>query len=99
MQKLLIYMVFFATLISGCSVHKLEIQQGNIITAEMLENIEPGMTADQVRFVLGTPQLVDPFRSNRWDYIYSLSQGGVISEQRHLVLIFEDGVLSTIEQR
>lgn len=99
MQKLLIYTMFIATLIAGCSPHKLEIQQGNIITPEMLEKIEPGMTTKQVRFVLGTPQLIDPFRSDRWDYVYSLTQQDVETERRHLILFFEDGVLSKIEER
>lgn len=98
MQKLLISLLLCASLVSGCSPHKLEIQQGNIITEEMLAQLEPGMTARQVRFLLGSPQLQDPFHPNRWDYIYSLRQDGERIAYRHLVLHFDDDVLDSIER-
>ena len=99
MQKLLIYISLCASLLfAGCSPHKLEIQQGNIVTPEMVEKLKIGMTTNQVRFVLGSPQLIDPFRSNRWDYLYSLKEDGKETERKHLILYFEDNLLSKIEQ-
>ena len=100
MQKLLIYISLCASLLfAGCSPHKLEIQQGNIITPEMVEKLKTGMTPNQVRFLLGSPQLIDPFRSNRWDYLYSLKKDGEETQRKHLVLYFDDNLLSKIETR
>ncbi len=99
MQKLLISTLFCASLISGCSVHKLEIQQGNVVSAEMLEKLKPGMTMRQVKFLMGSPQLQDPFHKNRWDYLYSFREEGQEVERKHLVLHFEDDILSRIEER
>jgi outer membrane protein assembly factor BamE len=93
-------------LLAGCSSwnpvnaitpHRIEIQQGNVVTQEMLAKLKPGMTPSQVRFVLGTPLIVDPFRDNRWDYAYSLKQKGKVVEQRRVTVIFEKGVLKGIE--
>ncbi len=96
MQKLLISTLLCASLVSACSIHKLEIQQGNIVTADMLEKLKPGMTTQQVKFVMGSPQLSDPFLKNRWDYLYSLREKGKEIEHKHLVLYFENDVLTNI---
>lgn len=68
--------------VSGCSsvprlVHeyKIDIQQGNVLTQEMVAQLKPGLTKDQVRFVLGTPVLMDMFHANRWDYVYRYQKG------------------------
>ena len=74
----------------GLGAHKIDIQQGNVITQDMLDKLQPGMTRNQVRFVLGTPLLVDPFRTDRWDYVYSLRKGGELLEQRQLKVFFQD---------
>lgn len=65
------------SLLAGCQyfkfpgVHKIEIQQGNIITQEMIDQLKPGMTRRQVRYVMGTPLIEDTFQPDRWDYFYS----------------------------
>lgn len=96
MQKLLISTLLCASLVSACSVHKLEIQQGNVVSAEMLEKLKPGMTARQVKFVMGSPQLQDPFQKDRWDYLYTLREKGEEVERKHLILYFEDDILTRI---
>ena len=96
MQKLLIYTILMATFLIGCSPAKLEIQQGNIITADMLAKVEVGMTTSQVRFLLGSPQLVDPFRSNRWDYVYTFSSKGVQRKYDRVTLHFNNDRLAKI---
>ncbi len=68
-----------------------------MIAPEMLEKLKVGMTTNQVRFVLGSPQLTDPFHPNRWDYFYSLREDSVETERKHLVLYFEGDILSKIE--
>ena len=74
--------VFLIAAISGCSSvprivneYKIDVQQGNVLTQEMVSQLKPGLTKDQVRFVLGTPVLMDMFHANRWDYVYWLKKG------------------------
>lgn len=78
-------------------VYKPEIQQGNVITQEMVDKLEPGMTRRQVAFVLGTPLLVDTFHQDRWDYIYTREVGGGAGNKQSITLLFEDDVLTRIE--
>lgn len=96
MQKLLISTLLCASLVSACSAHKLEIQQGNVIAPEMVAKLKPGMTTKQVRFVMGSPQLTDPFHKDRWDYLYTLRQNGAVTEKKHITLFFEGDLLSRI---
>ena len=77
--------------------YKVDIQQGNVVTQDMIAKLKPGMTPSQVRFVLGTPLLVDPFRNNRWDYVYRLEKGGKLQETRRITVVFEDDKLKGIE--
>lgn len=83
--------------IQRLGAHKIDIQQGNQVTSEMLAKLKPGMTPSQVRFVLGTPLLVDPFHANRWDYVYRLERAGKLLEQRRIVVVFENESLKGIE--
>ena len=96
--------IFLALLLAGCSAstiplspHKIDIQQGNYVTQDMVAKLKPGMTRSQVRFVLGTPLVVDPFRSGRWDYVYVYQKGGVVTEQRRLAVFFKDDKLERVE--
>ncbi|MDC0183214.1 outer membrane protein assembly factor BamE [Nitrosomonadales bacterium] len=77
-------------------VYKIDIQQGNEITSEMLMKLKPGMTKSQVRFVLGTPLIQDTFHQERWDYVYVMRIYDVLVERRHVVLNFEDEKLKNI---
>jgi outer membrane protein assembly factor BamE len=85
---------------TGCSwlkfpgVHKVDIQQGNIVSQEMIDKLRPGMTQSQVQFVLGTPLVVDTFNNMRWDYFYSrLSSSGVKTEERMTIYFDAEGKL------
>lgn len=79
-SRLLLVAVVIASL-AGCSyfrfpgVHKINIQQGHIITQEMVDQLKVGMTKRQVRFVLGNSLLPNTFNDDRWDYYYSLRRG------------------------
>ena len=92
-----------ALLTGGCStaklpgVYRLDIQQGNVITPEMLAQLELGMDRRKVRFILGTPLLTDTFNQDRWDYLYSLEAAGSDRVQRHVTLFFENDQLVRIE--
>jgi outer membrane protein assembly factor BamE len=98
--------VIAAAALSACSseggykipgVYRIDVQQGNVITQEMLDTLKPGMDRNQVRFVMGTPAVEDPFHAERWDYLYSMSRGGGRREQRHVSLFFRDDRLSHID--
>ncbi|BBB28409.1 outer membrane protein assembly factor BamE [Neptunomonas japonica] len=99
MRKFLISIIA-VTLLSGCSgfpgVYKIDIPQGNIITQEMVDQLKPGMNHKQVRYVLGTPLVVDTFNGERWDYIYTFKKGGETRTQEHLSLFFTNGQLTNL---
>lgn len=95
-----------AWLLAGCSgmptlpsiaPYKMDIQQGNVVTQEMVSKLKPGMTRNQVRFALGTPLVVDPFHADRWDYVYRHDKGGETKEYRRIVVIFQEDKLARIE--
>ncbi|MDD2916131.1 MAG: outer membrane protein assembly factor BamE [Gallionella sp.] len=77
--------------------YKMDIRQGNYITAEMREKLKIGMSKSQVHYVLGTPMISDAFHGNRWDYVYRLEQGGEIAEKQRLTLYFEGDNLARID--
>jgi outer membrane protein assembly factor BamE len=76
-------------LLSACSIHKINIQQGNIIEDEQLEKLHVGMKRQQVVRLLGTPLVQDPFRQDRWDYVYYFKPANKTADLYQLVLFFE----------
>ncbi|HSI24703.1 MAG TPA: outer membrane protein assembly factor BamE [Methylotenera sp.] len=74
----------------------MDIQQGNVVTSKMLLQLRPGMTKSQVKFIMGSPLIVDSFHKNRWDYFYQLRQAGKIVEQRRVILDFENELLTKV---
>lgn len=106
MKSFVVYSLSLAALLflSACStdkipgVYRIDVQQGNNVDQEMLNKLEPGMTKNQVAYVMGTPLLIDTFHPNRWDYLYSFEPGNGDREQRRITLFFdEDETLSHIE--
>jgi outer membrane protein assembly factor BamE len=84
--------------IPGITPYKMEIQQGNFVSQEMVSQLKPGMTKEQVKLVLGTPLLTDIFHSEkRWDYVYWKEDQAGNREQRKLVVFFEDGKLQRLD--
>ncbi len=93
-------------LFAGCSnvpmlpslkAYKIDVQQGNYITQDMVAKLKPGMTRSQVRYALGTPLIVDPFRTDRWDYFYMFHKAGELTEQRVFTVVFRGDVMERIE--
>jgi outer membrane protein assembly factor BamE len=73
-----------------------DVQQGNVVTLEMVDQLRPGMTRDQVRFLLGTPLLTSVFHQERWDYVYYLQRGkGNERQMRKLTVFFKNDRLDT----
>jgi outer membrane protein assembly factor BamE len=83
---------------AGC-IYRMDIQQGNLLDPEQVDQVEVGMTRSQVRFLLGTPMVIDTFDPDRWDYVYSLRRGHSRKvDKRHLVVWFEGDTVARIEQ-
>jgi outer membrane protein assembly factor BamE len=78
--------------------YRVDVQQGNVVTKEMVDQLATGMTRDQVRFLLGTPALVSVFHQDRWDYVYLLKRGkGSDKQSRRLTLYFKDNRVERYE--
>jgi outer membrane protein assembly factor BamE len=83
---------------SGCTVYRAEVRQGNFMDDAKLAQVQPGMTREQVEFLLGPPMLVDPFHRDRWDYVFMLSSELTNHQaiKKHFVVLFDgDRVLET----
>lgn len=79
------------------SPHRIDVQQGNVLDQEAVGKLKLGMSPSQVRFLLGTPLVVDPFHSNRWDYVYNYRTSGKLTEKKHLTLVFDGDTLVRID--
>jgi outer membrane protein assembly factor BamE len=96
MRSLLISVLILG--LTGCAVaYRLPTRQGNVIEQKQLDQLQVGMTEDQVKFLLGTPIAADPFRGNRWDYFgyYKSPHGQIVS--RDVTLYFEDSKLARMD--
>lgn len=104
-----IFLAILAISITGCSmpqlklpdlkmprVYKLSVQQGNVITQEMVDRLEPGMSRNQVEYVMGRPVLQDPFNQDEWVYLYNLEVPDLFTQAFKMVLTFEGDTLATI---
>ena len=100
MRKTSLLLLLLLTLggLSGC-VFRANIPQGNVIEQEDIDQLEVGMTRNQVRFLLGTPMVDDPFRKDRWDYLYYVKVGrqGTVGKN-WVTVIFADGRVSEIRK-
>jgi len=102
--RLIIFLTTFVFL-SACStlavdvplVYKIDIDQGNVLNQNMVNQLRPNMTKRQVIYVLGSPLLTDPFTSNRWDYVYSVQPGGEDRLEDRIALFFAGDNLIHVE--
>ena len=95
--------LFFLPLLAACSSapriteylspYRIDVRQGNMVSQEMVAQLKPGLSRDQVRFILGTPLVTDMFHADRWDYVYRLQPGHGDVQQRVLTVFFRDNVL------
>ena len=81
---------------SAFSPYRIDVRQGNFVTQEMVAQLRPGMTRDQVRFVLGTPLVADIFHAERWDYVYRFQPGKGAVQQRRLTVYFDGDKLARV---
>ncbi len=95
--------LFFLPLLAACSgtpaitnvltPYRVDVRQGNMVTQEMMSQLKPGLSREQVRFILGTPLVADMFHANRWDYVYRFQPGHGEIQQRVLTVFFQDNKL------
>jgi len=97
------FLILLLAFLAGCGStiptikpFKMDIQQGNVVTSKMLLQLRPGMTKSQVKFIMGSPLIVDSFHKDRWDYFYQLRQAGKIVEQRRVILDFDKDLLTKV---
>ena len=76
--------------------YRMDIQQGNYISQDMVSQLKIGMTKEQVRYVLGTPLVADIFHADRWDYVYYRDPRRGAREGRKIAVVFEDGKLARV---
>ena len=89
--------IALSTILTSCAlprVYKVTVQQGNVITQQMVDSLKPGMSQEQVAYVMGKPVIKNPFDEDRWDYVYTLRVPGVVSDRMKMSLFFTDGMLS-----
>jgi outer membrane protein assembly factor BamE len=98
-----IFLSFLIISTSACSwikfpsIHKVAIQQGNVVTQEMIDKLQLNMTKPQVQFTLGTPLIIDTFEQTRWEYFFSYVDSNGQKTQRQVTLFFDnEGKLSRV---
>ena len=99
MKKHLIYLICLPLMLTACAIHKIDIQQGNVLTADIVQQVKPGMTRQQVQYLLGNPAIQDPFDHDRWDYPFSFQSGkkGAPLEHYHVTVFFEADSVQRID--
>jgi outer membrane protein assembly factor BamE len=77
--------------------YRVEVVQGNVITKEQVAQARPGLSRAQVRDVLGSPLLADPFHADRWDYVFTIRRQGAEPQLRRVVVFFKNDALASVE--
>jgi outer membrane protein assembly factor BamE len=95
--------VALALLLGACSLlpdrfgaYRIDVRQGNFVTQDMVTQLKPGQTREQVRFILGSPLIQDAFHADRWDYVYRLAKGNGTVTERKLTVFFSGNTLQKV---
>ena len=105
MKRFLLFLPFLAAcsntlqmpnITSVLSPYRIDVRQGNFVTQEMVAQLKPGLTRDQVRFILGSPLVADMFHADRWDYVYRYRRGREEVQQRTMTVFFVDNKLTRV---
>jgi len=104
-RKHIVYIVIVTLMLTltSCSgrlftVYKIDVQQGNKIEPEKVEQLSVGMNKEQVKYLMGTPLIIDAFHPDRWDYVYHLIPDHGDTERRHVAVIFDGDIVSEIKK-
>jgi len=102
MKRILLLLPFLAAcsntpqIANYLSPYRIDVRQGNLVTQEMVAQLKPGLTREQVRFILGSPLVADMFHVDRWDYVYRYRPGRGETQQRNLAVFFQDNKLTRV---
>jgi len=110
-QSRILFATVAVTLLAGCgsfdnvgrrvgtalTPYRVEVVQGNFISREQVQALQPGMSREQVKQVLGTPLVTSLFHADRWDYVFTLRRQGVQPQQRHLTVFFKGDGMERVE--
>ena len=97
-QSRFVVVLALTALVAACA-YRMDIQQGNHLDAETVDQVHEGMTRKQVRFLLGTPMIEDPFHAERWDYVYFLKPGrGRETQEHHFVVYFDGDTVARVDR-
>lgn len=77
--------------------YRADVIQGNVVTSEQIARVKPGMTRVQVRDVLGTPLIADPFHADRWDYVFTMQRQGIPPVKRAFTVFFKEDAVAEIK--
>lgn len=93
--------IITALTLSACSswVFRYDVPQGNYLEQKSIDKLQVGMTKEQVKFILGSPVVVDPFNNDQWNYVYTLKSGrdSKFNQQKKFILTFVDDKLTAAE--
>lgn len=84
-------------LVGGITPYKVDVVQGNFVSREQVEALQPGMVRQQVRDILGSPLITSLFHADRWDYVFTIKRPGVLAQTRKLTAYFAGDVLERFE--
>lgn len=102
MKRFLLFLPFLAacsnapSVVSYLSPYRIDVRQGNFVTQDMVSQLKPGLTREQVRFILGSPLVADIFHGDRWDYVYTFRTGNEETQQRRMAVFFQDNKLTRV---
>jgi outer membrane protein assembly factor BamE len=85
------------TLFGLLEPYRIDVVQGNVVTQEVIAQIQPGLGRMQVREILGTPLLADPFHLDRWDYVFTLRRQGVADQRRTVTVFFKNDAVERFD--
>jgi outer membrane protein assembly factor BamE len=103
MFYLVVFTVFILTSV-GCvemlpEAHKIDIHQGNLIDPERIEQLEIGMSKEQVKYLLGTPVSNNLFHADRWDYLHYISKAGSYAKPKRITIFFVNDTVASIDDQ
>ena len=98
MQNILIYLIAgVVLLLSGCEIHRPDVQQGNVLDPQALAQLHTGLSKKQVKFLMGTPVISDAFNPDRWDYVYWLKSEDKPLVKQRVTVFFDKDMVSRLE--
>lgn len=93
----IVFTLIASLFLLSCGIYKIDVQQGNLISQDLINQVKPNMTKRQVQYILGTPLTVDPFHKDRWDYIFTNQPGGEDQTRQRVSLLFKDNRVVGVE--